>query len=96
MPYFGYNNQPKSLYHTRENENYKVVENSEIMRLQFIFDGKPEAEVRDILKQFGFKWAPSQNAWQRQLTGNAKYAKISVIDKLDAFYNIGEVESVNY
>lgn len=22
------------------------------MRLQFIFDGKPEAEVRDILKQF--------------------------------------------
>lgn len=77
------------------NENYKVVENTEIMRLQFIFDGKPDPEVREILKQFGFKWAPSQNAWQRQLTGNAKYAKCSVIDKLNAYYGIDEEETVN-
>lgn len=81
---------------TEENENYKVVENSEIMRLQIIFEGKPEPEVRDILKSNGFKWAPSQNAWQRQLTPNALYSKKLVIAKLDTFYNIGEVESVNY
>lgn len=53
---------------------YKVVENTEIDRLQVIFDGKPATEVRDVLKSNGFKWAPSQGAWQRQLTANAKYA----------------------
>ena len=30
---------------------FKVVENTEIMRLQIIFDGKPEPEVRNILKR---------------------------------------------
>ena len=32
-------------------------ENEWRMRLQLIFDGKPEPEVRDILKSNGFKWA---------------------------------------
>jgi hypothetical protein len=57
-----------------ENELFKVVENTEIMRLQLIFDGKPEPEIREVLKSNGFKWAPSQGAWQRQLTSNARYA----------------------
>ena len=62
---------------------FKVVKNTEIMRLQLIFDGKPDPEVRDILKGNGFKWAPSQNAWQRQLTGNAEYALQRVIKELE-------------
>ena len=66
-----------------ENEFFKVVENTENMRLQLIFDGKPEPEVRDILKSNGFKWAPSQSAWQRQLTPNAKYALSRVIKELE-------------
>lgn len=66
-----------------ENEFFKVVENTEIMRLQILFDGKPEPEVRVILKSHGFKWAPSQGAWQRQLTSNAKYALSRVIKELD-------------
>lgn len=53
---------------------YKVVENAEIMRLQVIFDGKPNAYARSIMKRNGFRWAPSSCAWQRQLTQNAKYA----------------------
>ena len=53
------------------NELFKVVKNTDIMRLQLIFDGKPEAEVRDILKQNGFRWSPKNGAWQRQLTDNA-------------------------
>lgn len=60
----------------------KVVENTEIMRLQLIFDGKPEPEVRDILKSNGFRWAPSNQCWQRQLTNNAKYALKSVMEEL--------------
>lgn len=53
---------------------FRIVENTEIMRLQIIFPDKPEADVRDVLKSNGFKWAPSQGAWQRQLNGNAQYA----------------------
>lgn len=44
------------------------------MRVQFIFDSKPDAETRDLLKANGFRWAPSQGAWQRQLTPAGKAA----------------------
>lgn len=36
-------------------------------RLQLIFEEKPDADQRQELKSNGFKWAPSQGAWQRQL-----------------------------
>ena len=65
-----------------EYNGFRVVENSELMRLQIIFNGKPEPEVRDILKSNGFKWAPSQSAWQRQLTSNAKYSLKRVVEQL--------------
>ena len=51
-----------------------VVENFEENRLQIIFDGKPDAATRDSLKSAGFRWAPSQGAWQRQLSNGARYA----------------------
>lgn len=60
------------------------VENTEIMRLQIIFDGKPEPEVRTVLKKNGFKWAPSQGAWQRMLNTSAKYALNRVKEELEA------------
>ena len=65
-----------------ENQFFKVVENTELMRLQLFFEGKPEQKVRDILKSNGFKWAPSQSAWQRQLTNNSRYALERVIEQL--------------
>ena len=43
-------------------------------RLQLFFDEKPSDEQRQALKKNGFKWAPSQGAWQRQLTKNAIYS----------------------
>jgi len=43
-------------------------------RLQLFFDEKPDEEQRRELKSGGFRWAPSQGAWQRQLTKNAIYA----------------------
>lgn len=63
-------------------ELFKVVENAEIMRLQLFFDGKPDAETRAVLKKNGFRWSPSNTAWQRQLTDNAKYAVKRIIDEL--------------
>ena len=70
-----------------EFEMFKVVENTEIMRLQIIFDGKPDPEVRTVLKKNGFKWAPSQGAWQRMLNLSGKYALNRVKDELEAMQN---------
>ena len=68
----------------QEYKTFKVVENTEAMRYQIIFDGKPDEEVRALLKSNGFKWAPSQGAWQRQITANGKYALNRVMEKLKA------------
>lgn len=62
---------------------FKVVENTEIMRLQILFDGKPEPEVRDILKKNGFRWSPKNSCWQRQLTNNARYSLDRVKEELE-------------
>jgi hypothetical protein len=70
-----------------ENEFFKVVENTEVMRLQLFFDGKPEANVRDILKGNGFKWSPKNGCWQRQLTDNAKYALQRITKALNEMEN---------
>lgn len=66
----------------QEYKTFKAVENTEAMRYQIIFDGKPEEEIRALLKSNGFKWAPSQGAWQRQITGNGKWAFNRVVEKL--------------
>lgn len=47
-----------------------VVMNMEENRIQIFFDEKPEEDIRRELKSNGFKWAPSKNAWQRQLNEN--------------------------
>ena len=66
-----------------ENKYFRTVENAEIMRLQLFFDGKPEAEVRDILKKNGFRWSRKNNCWQRQLTDNARYSLERVKKELE-------------
>lgn len=63
---------------------YTLTENAEIGRIQFIFDDKPDADTRTILKSYGFKWAPSQGAWQRMLNDNGRYAAQRVIEQIEA------------
>ena len=65
-----------------ENKFFKIAENTETMRLQLYFDGKPDPEVRNVLKSNGFRWAPSQAAWQRQLTDNARYSLKCLLEQL--------------
>lgn len=67
----------------QETNYFKIVENTELMRLQLFFDGKPEIEIREMVKQSGFRWSPKNACWQRQLTNNARYALQSLIEKLD-------------
>ena len=69
---------------SEEDAPFKVVENTEIMRLQLLFDGIPEAETRNILKSNGFRWSPSQKAWQRLLNDNARYSVKRIKKELTA------------
>ena len=63
-------------------EGLRVVEDTQLMRIQLIFDGKPEPEIRSILKGNGFRWAPSQGAWQRQLNSNGQRAARRAIEEI--------------
>ncbi|MBU2821271.1 MAG: DUF3560 domain-containing protein [Acidithiobacillus caldus] len=63
-----------------------VRENKAINRIQFLFEEKPDNAVRTLMKKSGFRWAPSEGAWQRQWTGNAVRAAQEAIQKLDEWY----------
>jgi hypothetical protein len=65
---------PSEKTATINGEKVTIKANAEEMRLQLFFDGKPQEETRSILKSNGFKWAPSQGAWQRLLNSNATSA----------------------
>jgi len=42
----------------------KIVDNIPHNRIQIFFDEKPDADIRTKLKQHGFRWSPSNSAWQ--------------------------------
>ena len=65
-----------------EGNGYTYKEDSDLMRVQFFFDGKPSEEIRDILKTNGFHWAPSLGAWQRQLSPAGRAAARRVMAAL--------------
>jgi hypothetical protein len=53
-------------------------------RYRFIFPCIPDDDVRKMLKENAFKWSRQNEAWQRQITGNAKYAVKRIIEYLNA------------
>ena len=59
---------------TINGETAQVIRNKTDMRLQLIFNGKPDEKTREVLKLNGFRWAPSNMAWQRLLNDNAEYS----------------------
>lgn len=61
---------------------FTMKEDIEDNRVLFIFEGKPEEEVRKVLKGRGFKWSPSRSAWVRQLNRNGRFAAKYVIQEL--------------
>lgn len=64
-------------------DNYKLVQDPAENRLMFYFDGKPEENIRAILKMHSFKWSPSRLAWVRMITENALYSAKIAMRKLD-------------
>ena len=64
---------------TTEDKEYKFDGGKDVIcnsdeRIRIYFDEKPNSETRSILKGNAFKWSPKNNAWQRQLTPNARFA----------------------
>lgn len=62
----------------------KVVLNYEIKRIQIFFDEKPDYTMLNRLnRDFSFNWAPSNGAWQRIMTPNAKHAAKRALEGLN-------------
>lgn len=62
-----------------EFEGGTVEENPDNNRLQIFFDAKPPADMRKQLKKNGFRWAPSEEAWQRKRSNAAIHAAEKVL-----------------
>lgn len=63
----------------------RVEANDGKNRLHVFFDAIPDEDIRKEMKTWGFRWARSEGAWQRQLTDNAIYAasRIKAIQPTD-------------
>lgn len=77
-------NAARETKETERPDGLRIVENAEANRLQIFFPGKPSAEARNVLKHQGFRWAPSEGAWQRHLSNGARYAAEYALKQIDA------------
>lgn len=59
-----------------------VVEDKDAGRYQITFTGKPDYDTRTILKQNGFRWAPSLGVWQCFNTAHGENSLKRVADAL--------------
>ena len=59
----------------------EIVDNVEENRVQIAFPGKPAAEIRTLLKSWGFRWARSLGVWQRHRSGAALHQAREIAGK---------------
>jgi hypothetical protein len=64
-----------------EGDGWRITENKVANRVRIHFDARPTPERCTLLRRHGFKWAPSEQAWQRQATNAAWYAACQVTKK---------------
>ena len=66
----------------KQYDGFILRENAEICRIQFIFDDKPDDKTRSLLKSYGFRWSPKENAWQRLLNENGRRTAEYIVKEL--------------
>ncbi|MBN1076019.1 hypothetical protein DVV91_16990 [Clostridium botulinum] len=73
-----------SQQETKETEinGIKIIDNVEANRLQIIFNDKPNEDIRKKLKSNGFRWSPSNNAWQRYRGSEAERKAKIIIESM--------------
>lgn len=64
-----------------EGPGYRIVDNAEENRTQIKFQAIPIETVRTELKQSGFRWSPSEKAWQRQRSYHARAEALRVCER---------------
>lgn len=57
----------------------RIVENVEDNRIQVFFPSKPDNDMRAKLRCYGFKWSPTNGAWQRFLNVSGRNAVATII-----------------
>jgi len=62
--------------------DFEYKEDTNEGRAIFSFNGKPDEQVRYLLRSNGWKWAPSQGEWVRLLTTNARHDGRAICAKL--------------
>ena len=72
-------NQEKIQFDEIKFEGGKAIHNKEINRIQLMFDGKPDEEIRNQLKHNGFHWSRNEGAWQREFNKRTIYVTNSLI-----------------
>lgn len=60
-------------------EGYRIEENRDLNRVQIRFDQRVSNELCTKLKSRGFKWARSEQAWQRQLNPTAWHVAVEML-----------------
>jgi hypothetical protein len=65
-----------------EIDGIKIIDNLEADRLQIVFSYKPDADVRTILKKNGFRWSPTNGAWQRYRGENSLRIAKEIVNNL--------------
>ncbi|MFZ1806393.1 MAG: DUF3560 domain-containing protein [Cyclobacteriaceae bacterium] len=61
----------------------KIYNNVEGNRVQIFFPDKPDDTTRATLKSHGFKWSPTEMAWQRQISNSAIYWAKQIVTRPD-------------
>jgi uncharacterized protein (DUF934 family) len=64
-------------------DGFRIVHNTDIQRIQFVFDDKPNADIISLLKSKSFRWSPREKAWQRQMTANTESAVEKIIIEIN-------------
>jgi len=63
----------------RDGDGWAIEEDPKADRLRIVFDEKPELSTIQRLRASGFRWSPTNHAWQRELTANARAAALALL-----------------
>lgn len=70
----------------------KAIHNKEINRIQLLFEGIPDEDIRKQLKYNGFHWSRKEGAWQREFNKRTICVTNSLIENVLNKENIKQEE----